>query len=188
MLTGRLNTNDGIMQWGVPHATEQAKDQRIYPGGARCPNELEVVMQAYLHIACGMKGICYFRQEHPLSGGYTGLAQMWDGLYRVGDELFGTSGIADWLVYPAIEIDVAGLNGIVTTSDVDVWCMMSEYSGQKMMFALNGLYSSRSVTFSVPNVADGSYDVRFESRQVQVTGGTFTDTFSNWQRHVYEFF
>ena len=172
----------------IPHASEGSDEARNFPGGKRTPNQLEIVMQHYLGVCCGAKASIYFRYEHPTKNSPAGVTSMWAGLNQVGDELFGAEGIGDALVAPSTELDVMGENGVVSTGSSDMYHIYQQMqSGEKFLITLNGLHSSRTVTFNVSGVPNGTYPVRFESRDIIVSGGSFTDTFSDWERHVYEF-
>lgn len=64
--------------------------------------------------------------------------------------------------------------------------MITNHDGKSYLLTVNTENAPIEVTFTLPAEHSGTGTVWFEDREVLVVGGTFTDTFEPYGRHVYE--
>jgi hypothetical protein len=169
-----------------------AVPQGMYTAADRIATR-DVVAQCYQAIAHGAQGIVFFKF---IDDGY---AAEYAGMVQVGEELFGTDGLAPLLLRPDARIDVMGESGVVTlTGDPDgkiSHLYLTDGTRRWLIAVLVGTSAADyaaplTVTFRLGDVAGSSdpVDVLFESRTVTMTDGRITDTFDGFgARHVYRF-
>ena len=179
----------------IPHFVEQANTMRTIDGELRTPNQTEVVMQGYMGITHGAQGLLYFTYQHPdypddcnaPSGqAYCGLASSWAGLRQMGEELFGSNGIADALLPPAFTIDINEENNIITTSNNNIhYIAKQKADGSQLLIAVNTKRTTQETRFDIDGLTSQEIPVLFDNRTIPASGESFSDSFGPYERRVY---
>lgn len=156
----------------------------------------EIVAQAYIGIAHGSKGMSYWcglfgHPEYRSSNWSVEYSKrIWDGFRQVGDELFGSEGIAPILLAPSITLEIMGEKSIISASDSDIHYILQQMqTGQKFLIAVRGSNTtSGTVTFTVNGLEQGTMIyTRFEDgRTIVAENGHFADHFGSLERHIYQ--
>ncbi|HDQ73495.1 MAG TPA: PKD domain-containing protein [Chloroflexi bacterium] len=158
-------------------------ESRQTPG----PTHEQVLMEAWLNVVHGIKGINWFHYFEYDTIQYDAMAEFTDQITRLADVVLG----------PEVDrpvTDSANERG----NRVDT--MIREHDGAVYVFAVRvtepepldfeeqGYPEPESITvdFAVEGVGSGLAEVFDEGRTVPVTGGTFSDTFAREAVHIYK--
>jgi hypothetical protein len=168
----------------------------VVDGQNRAFYSAEIAAQAYIGITHGSKGMIYWcglfgHPEYRFSNWTVEYSKrIWDGFRQVGNELFGSEGIAPILLAPSTILEIMGEKGIISASDPDIHYILKQMkSGQNFLIAVRGSNTtSGNVTFTVSGLEQGTIIyTRFEdNRTIVVENGRFSDHFGPLERHVYQ--
>ena len=133
----------------------------------REPTGPEAECTVYSSMIRGARGFIYFEYK-PRS------AELWTELRALTRELRTLTPI------------LSSTNTLfASASPPSVHLLSKSYNGQNYVIAVNE--SSVPVTAIISGVSGTSSTVLFENRSLPVSGGTITDTFAGYQRHVYQY-
>ncbi len=146
----------------------------------------QIVAQFYNAVIHGAAGVIFFGMIHPNNP--KAQPTTWDGFRQIGRELFGTEGIAPFLLPPARTLDIMGESGLAKSSNPNVHFIYLENGDSRMLIAVNSKNSVQTTTFAVEGLKAGTaIGVRFErGRTVTAGPGEFSDSFGPLERHVYD--
>ncbi len=165
--------------------------QGMYTPGDRIAAK-DIVAQCYQAITHGAQGIIFFKFIEA-----TAYPEEYAGMTQVGNELFGTDGIAAAIMAEGSTIDIMGENGVVTIpSDTDGKIShIYKFDGTHhyLIAVMVGTAAADYNGSMNPGIAIGdmtgqnrTVDVLFEGRTVNMVNGVITDPFNGFgSRHVY---
>jgi hypothetical protein len=150
-------------------------------------NEQSIVAEAYLGITHGAGALIYFSFHHPKDPKTP--PEVWTGLRRVGNELFGPDGIVPALLPPARQEDLMGESGIAkVTGGAAMHFALRRVDGTRYLFVLNGSSQPVSAHMAVKGLKEGAVvTTRFDKRKITVGAGGFDDNIEPFGRRVYVF-
>ena len=156
-------------------------------GGTIYPLPAQTKAETWDAIIAGADGIQYFDQNWNItSATYTG-----NGNYSAGAMHSSISGVDTTLAALAPEIQSDTAAGYVTPSygvgGGNVSILAKYYDGHFWLFVGSHQQATQTVTFTIAGSPSGTVAVHNESRNLTMTSGTFTDTFSSANAiHIYQ--
>jgi hypothetical protein len=155
--------------WIVPQA---------FGGGelwGREPTIQEIRSMTYQAIINGARGIQYFVRQG--LNRFPKSPATWNECGRMAVE---TAELTPWLLSDEEKIPISsGSNNILVTSAL--------HNGQIMIMAVNKVNSPQSAYFKISKSLSGKIKVLFENRDINITGGNFSDQMAAFGSQVYIF-
>ncbi len=159
------------------------RESRETPG----PTHNQVLMEAWLNVVHGIKGINWFHYFEYDTIQYNAMAEFTDQISRLAEVVLG----------PAVDRQVTD-SANERANRVDT--LVREHDGALYVFAVRVTEpeplsfeeqdhpepESIDVTFTVEGLRNGSVRVIDEDRTVPLNGGTFNDTFAHEAVHIYK--
>ena len=165
-------SNDSKPVWTYIECTD------ISDGGGRKPTVKEIKCEIWQSIIHGANGILYFC--HSFVGGTNEDAIL--------DDAATTAGITEInsrITQLAAVINSPTVSGRVTCSASNVDIMVKQYQGDLFIFAAEMEGRTASPSFTVTSPPQTTAKVMDESRNLTISGGSFSDAFSIWGVHLY---
>lgn len=139
--------------------------------GRRMPSYYELRNQNVLALAAGATFLMGFES----SGQHTWNPEVRPGLDYLTEEM---TVLGSLVVLPTSTRKVA-------CADKDVITLLKEHDGHFHLFVSNAKNASRRLSVSVDGLGSRRMQVISEGRSVTPTDGTITDSFQDWESHVY---
>jgi len=171
----RTSTQDKKPVWCWIETTKISADSAAKPTPAQVRSE---VWMALIH---GADGIGYFCHSWTPSFDEAALLHDTTMLAAVSNINHRISALAPVLNSPTITNVVSVVSGSGT---VPIDILVKQFGGHTYIFAAAMSNQATTAIFTVP--AGDTVDVLDESRQLTVTGGTFTDSFAGYAVHLYK--
>ncbi|MDE1859941.1 MAG: hypothetical protein KGH67_05455, partial [Candidatus Micrarchaeota archaeon] len=143
----------------------------------------QIKSEAWMALIHGSQGIIYFDHDNCYSGG---------GCHEQGIFAGGFSsaiGAIDANITALASVlnsqTVANGTQVSTSPSTTVDTMVKDYNGNVYLFAIESLDKATTATFTVNGLTTGTATVIGENRQIQISGGKFSDSFAGYGVHIY---
>jgi hypothetical protein len=154
-----------------------------FAGGAT-PTPAQIQSEVWMSLIHGSQGIMYF--VHVISPTFRE-----DGIFNYPASVQAVTSIDAQIASLAPVLNSATVTNDIqvasSASGVPLDMMEKNYGGSKYVFAVARANSSTLGTFTVPGNPTGTITVLGESRQIAMTRGQFTDSFTGYGVHLYQF-
>jgi len=159
------------------------RESRQTPG----PTHDQVLMEAWLNVVHGIKGINWFHYFEYETIQYDAMAEFTDQVTRLADVVLGPE--TDWQVTDSANERANRVDTMVREKDGDVYVFAVRVTEpEPLPFEETGYPEPESITvdFTVEGVGSGVAEVFDEGRTLPVIGGAFSDAFAREAVHIYK--
>jgi hypothetical protein len=171
---------DRLVAWNYNLVPTFAWVEASYiPGGAPQATAPQIIMEAWIGIVHGAKAVAFFQCKDPAPP-YSTMSAITNLVTKVTPAL---------AYPPSVRTITDNANTLYNRVDITT----REKDNELWIFAVRvtelaeTAAAAINVQFTVPGVENGTVQVYDESRNVTLTGGTFTDSFAPCAVHIYKF-
>jgi hypothetical protein len=156
---------------------------RISEESERKPTPAEVKSEVWMALIHGAKGFGYFCHSFYPSFVEAGLLQDQEMIKAVKAINEQVTSLAEVLNSP----DISGIAQVSSSNSfVPVDIMTKNYNNANYIFAVAMKPGQTKATFNIGEIEGEEVEVLGENRRITVTGGEFTDDFSDYEVHLYK--
>jgi len=159
---------------------DKAKNFRWTPG----PSAEELNMLTWLTVIHGMKGISWYDKSEPTpEENYAVMAEFVDHITELTPVVLGAD--SERSIIDNANVRGNRVDTMIREDDENIWIFSARLTEPETEWDEVDEPENISVTFDVSDLGDATIEVFNETRSIEVTGGSFTDTFERNEVHIY---